>query len=220
MNSHSFIQNYFNELSLLFKEEFGDPKAEKLPFQRDAHEWLNYFYNSKVFRHIHLEFYQTDKLCVLHSNIFPQPLVDMPIMGFDMIAIGEKITGLFFDFTPTVSTSSILEHSLKKLKGRYNSTERKLPEWATFFSNDFYCVTPDPSELPDMLKDIKRYLEYYLYMGRGLREEYEYNVHIQNGYCKGQQKNDKTLKALAAEVGLPDAKCFMMKYLFPEIDNL
>jgi len=219
MNSHIFIQNYFNELSLLFKDEFGDPKAEKLPFQKDTHEWLNYFYSSKVFRHIHLEYYKTDKLCVLHSNIFPQPLVDMPIMGFDMIAIGEKITGLFFDFTPTVTTSSILEHSLKKLKRRYNSIERKLPEWATFFSNDFYCVSPDPSELTEMLGDIKRYLEYYLYMGRGLREEYEYNIHIQNGYCKGQQKNDKTLKALGAEIGMQDAEVFMKKYLFPEIDN-
>lgn len=220
MNSHNFIQNYFNELSLLFKDEFGDPKTDKLPFQKDTHEWLNYFYSSKVFRHIHLEYYKTDKLCVLHSNIFPQPLVDMPILGFDMIAIGEKITGLFFDFTPTVSTSSILEHSLKKLKGRYNSVQRKLPEWATFFSNDFYCVTPEPSELTEMLKDIKRYIEHYLYMGRGLREEYEYNIHIQNGYCKGQQKNDKTLKALAAEIGTQDAEVFMKNYLFPEIDNL
>lgn len=218
MNSHTFIQNYFVELSSLFKDEFGDPKAERLPFQKDTHDWLNYFYNSKVFRHIHLEFYKTDKLCVLHSNIFPQPLVDMPIMGFDMIAIGEKITGLFFDFTPTVSTSSILEHSLKKLKRRYNSTQRKLPEWATFFSNDFYCITPDPSELAEILKDVKRYIEYYLYMGKGLREEYEYNIHIQNGYCKGQQKNDKTCKALAAEIGEKDAKKFMKKYLFPEID--
>lgn len=220
MNSRELIQEYFNELSLLFKEEFGDPKAEKLPFQKDTHEWLNYFYTSKVFRHIHLEYYKTDKLCVLHSNIFPQPLVDMPILGFDMIAIGDKITGLFFDFTPTVTTSSILEHSLKKLKGRYNSVERKLPEWATFFSDDFYCVSPEPAELAAMMKDIIRYIEHYLYMGRGLREEYEYNVHIQNAYCKGQQKNDKTFKALAAEIGPVDAKCFMTDYLFPEIDNL
>lgn len=219
MNSHVLIQEYFNDLSLLFKTEFGDPKAVKLPFQKDTHEWLNYFYNSKLFRHIHLEYYKTDRLCVLHSNIFPQPLVDMPIMGFDMIAMGDKITGLFFDFTPTVSTSSILEHSLKKLKVRYNSIERKLPEWANFFSDDFYCVTPDLNELPLMLKDIKRYIDHYLYMGRGLREEYEYNIHIQNGYCKGQQKNDKTFKALAAEIGAADAECFMAKYLFPEIDN-
>ncbi len=219
MNSHILIQDYFNELSLIFKEEFGDPSSDRLPFQKDTHEWLNYFYNSKIFRHIHLEYYKTDKLCVLHSNIFPHPLVDMPIMGFDMIAIGQKITGLFFDFTPTVSTSSILEHSLKKLKGRYNSIQRKLPEWATFFSNDFYCVTPDASELTNILTDIKKYIVHYLYMGRGLREEYEYNIHIQNGYCKGQQKNDKTCKALAAEIGETDATIFMQKYLFPIFEN-
>jgi hypothetical protein len=219
MNSHSLIQEHFDELSLLFKTEFGDPKAEKLPFQKNTHEWLNYFYTSKVFRHVHLEYYKTDRLCVLHSNIFPQPLVDLPIMGFDMIAMGDKITGLFFDFTPTVSTSSVLQHSLKKLKVRYSSAERKLPEWATFFSDDFYCVSPEPSELPSMLKDIERYIDHYLYMGRGLREEYEYNIHLQNSYCKGQQKNNKTFKALAAEIGAVDAECFMTKYLFPVIDN-
>lgn len=218
MNSHSLIRNYFNELSLLFKEEFGDPKSEKLPFQKDTHEWLNYFYSSKIFRHIHLEYYKTDKLCVLHSNIFPEPLVDIPIMGFDMIAIGEKITGLFFDFTPTVTTSSVLEHSLKSLKAKYNSIERKLPEWASFFSEQFYCATPDPSELDGMLKDIKQYIDHYLYIGRGLREEYEFNIHIQNGYCIGQQKNDKTFKALAAEIGPLNAEIFMSKYLFPKID--
>lgn len=218
MNSSSYIQGYFNDLALIFKGEFGNPTTDKLPFQKDTHEWLNYFYSSNIFRHIHLEFYKTDRMCVLHSNIFPHPLVDIPIMGFDMIALGDKISGLFFDFTPTVTTSSILEHSLKKLKSRYNSIERKLPEWATFFSKDFYCVAPDPSELPSILKDIKRYIDHYLYMGRGLREEYEYNIHIQNGYCKGQQKNDKTYKALAAEIGTTDAKNFMKKYLFPEID--
>jgi len=136
-----------------------------------------------------------------------------------MIAIGEKITGLFFDFTPTITTSSNLEHSLKELKASYNSTQRKLPDWADFFSKDFYCVTPDPTELSTMLKDIKRSIVHYLYMGRELQEEYEHNIQIQNGYCVGQQKNDKTCKALAAEIGETDANTFMKKYLFPIIEN-
>jgi len=217
MNSHLIIQNYFNELSSLFKEYYGDPDAKTLPFQKDIHSWLNYFYKSPIFRHIHLEYYKTDKICVLHSNIFPNPLVDLPIMGFDLIALGDKISGLFFDFTPTVTESHALRHSLENLNERYKSKKRLLPEWATFFSDDFYCVTPEPNEMDRIFKDIKFYIKHYLEFGRGKLEEYTFNIAIQNGYCKGQQKNDKTFKALSAEIGSKDAKKFLTKYLFPKI---
>ena len=159
MHSHTQLNNYFNELSLLFLEYFGSPKSKKLPFQKDIHTWLNYFYKSPAFRHIHLEYYKTDKICVLHSNVFPDPLVDVPIMGFDLIAIGNKITGLFFDFTPTVTTSAMLENSLKNIGNRYKSEKRKLPEWATFFSDNFYCVAPLESEMDSIFKDILRYIK-------------------------------------------------------------
>lgn len=219
MSSSSIISNYFNDLSLLFKEYFGDPVAEKLPFQREAHEWLNYFYNSKIFRHTHLEFYKTEKICVVHSNIFPNPLVDLPIMGFDLIAINDKITGLFFDYSPTVSISHSLKHCLENLHSRYKSKKRPLPEWATFFSENFYCVTPDVEEIQEILNYIKLCIAHYLEFGRSRLLEHTLNTSIQNIYCKGQQKNDKTFKALAAEVGKENAELFMKKYLFPEIEN-
>lgn len=211
------IQEYFNELSILFKEYFGDPEAKVLPFQKDKHSWLNYFFKSPVYRHIHLEYYSTSKIRVLHSNIFPSPLVDLPIMGFDLIEIGGKITGLFFDFTPTVSIFHAMQHSLENLHSRYKSKKRALPEWATFFSDRFYCVTPEPNEMDKIFKDIKHYTRQYLEFGRGKLEEYTFNIAIQNGYCKGQQKNDKTYKALSAEIGEKDAKTFLKKYLFPQI---
>lgn len=219
MNSHSQISNYFNELSILFKEYFGDPKAEKLPFQKDTHEWLNYFYTSPIFRHIHLEYYKTDKLCVLHSNIFPEPLVDLPMMGFDLIAIGEKITGLFFDYTPTGSTIHSLKHCLENLHSRYNSKKRSLPEWANFFSENFYCVTPEPNEMEDIFNYTKLCIKHYCDFGKVKLEEYAINIMVQNVYCKGQRKNDKTYKALAAEIGEDDAKLFMERYLFPVIEK-
>lgn len=218
MNSHTQISNYFNELSALFKEYYGDPTAEKLPFQQDTHEWLNYFFNSPIFRHIHLEYYKTDKLCVLHSNIFPEPLVDLPIMGFDLIAIGDKITGLFFDYTPTFTTSHSLKHCLENLHSRYNSKKRPLPEWATFFSDNFYCVAPDSNEMDAIFDYIKLCIKHYCDFGKTKLEEYELNVAVQNTYCEGQQKNDKTFKALAAEIGKADAETFMCKYLFPKIE--
>lgn len=218
MNSFTTISNCFNELSTLFKEYFGDPEAEKLPFQRESDEWLNYFFKSPVFRHIHLEYYKTDRLCVLHSNIFPKPTVDLPIMGFDLIALGDKISGLFFDYTPTVSISHSLEHCLENLHSRYKSKKRPLPVWANFFSDKFYCVTPEPSEISEILNYINLCIKHYMEFGKSKKEEYVLNVSLQNAYCKGQQKNDKTLKALAAEIGKENAELFMQKYLFPVIE--
>ena len=213
--SNDLISNYFTELNTLFIEYFGSPVSEKLPFQKEDHQWLNYFYKSDIFRHVHLEYYKTDKICVLHSNTFPNPLVDLPIMGFDLIAIGNKITGLFFDFTPTVSDSHALKHCLDKLHERFNSEKRPLPEWATFFSSSFYCVTPKIEEMDQLFKEIFRCIGFYLDMSKEKQENYTFNKYIQNAYCKGQQKNDKTYKSLAIEIGEDNAKKFMTDYLFP-----
>jgi len=219
MNNVDLISNYFTELNTLFIEHFGSPVSEKLPFQKESHKWLNYFYKSHIFRHVHLEYYKTDKICVLHSNTFPDPLVDLPIMGFDLIAIGNKITGLFFDFTPTVSNSHSLMHCLDNLHHRFNSEKRNLPEWATFFSDRFYCVTPKPEEMELLFKEIHRCISYYLDFSKEKKEHFMFNKYIQNAYCKGQQKNDKTFKSLAVEIGEEDAKMFMEKYLFPTIEK-
>jgi hypothetical protein len=203
----------------LFIEYFGIPKSEKLPFQKESHKWFNYFYKSPVFRHVHLEYYKTDRLCVLHANTFPEPLVDLPIMGFDLIAIGNKITGLFFDFTPTASDSHALKHCLENLHYRFTSEKRDLPQWATFFSDRFYCVVPKPEEIELLFSEISRCISYYLDISSEKKNNYILNTCIQNTYCKGQQKNDKTLKALSSEIGDKDANLFMTKYLFPIIDK-
>jgi len=218
MNNSTVLSQHFNELSILFKEYFGDPVAGRLPFQKDTHEWLNYFFKSPIFRHIHLEYYKTDKLCVLHSNIFPEPTVDLPIMGFDVIAFGGKISGLFFDYTPTVTISHALEHCLENLHSIYQSKKRPLPEWANFFSDKFYCVTPEPSEIEEILDYIRLCVQHYLQFGKTKQVEHALNIATQNAYCIGQQKNVKTFKALSAEIGKDAAELFMKKYLFPAID--
>jgi hypothetical protein len=218
METHNQIKTYFLELSESFNKLFGEPKNEKLPFQKETHEWVNLFYKTPLFRHAHLEFYKTDKICVLHVNTFSDPRTDIPILGLDIIALGDKITGLFFDYTPTFVTQSKLEYDLDALHVKYKSEKRQLPEWADFFSNKFYCVSPLVEELPSILQDIKNSIE-GTYFNICKDELLKYNLKIkkQNTYCQGQKKNDKTFKALAVEIGEKDAKKFLNKYLFPEI---
>jgi hypothetical protein len=218
MEAHKQIKEYFLELEAIFNSFFGIPKNIVLPFQNEKHEWLNYFYTSPLFRHIHLEFYKTEKICVLHANIFSDPKIDLPTLGFDMIALGNKITGLFFDYTPTFTTFAKLDYDLVKIGEKYKSQKRQLPEWADFFSKNFYCVGPLAEELPSIIHDIKESIN-NTYFSICKDENLKYNLRIkkQNAYCEGQKKNDKTYKALAVEIGNKEAKRFLNKYLFPEI---
>lgn len=217
MKTHEEIKKFFIEITECFSKIFGKPENKKLPFQVKEHEWLNYFYSSPLFRHIHLEYYKTNKICVMHVNTFADPRVDLPILGFDMIALGDKITGLFFDYTPTFTTFAKFEYDLDRISLKYKSEKRSLPEWANFFSSRFYCVSPISAELPNMLQDIKSSIVGYLELCRDEGLKCSLRTDKQNAYCVGQKKNDKTSKALAAEIGEKNAKQFLNKYLFPEI---
>jgi hypothetical protein len=217
MNSQKQIKVYFDELSKTLDKHFGPHTNKELPFQKPEHEWLNYFYNSTAFRHIHLEYYKTNKICALHLTILPTPFLDYPILGFDMISLGDKITGLFFDITPTITEYKDLSQNLIHLNEKIKSVKRPLPEWADIFSKNFVCVTPDAQELPDIFNSVVSYIIGYLAFSNLIINKYQQNIDVQNRYCQGQKKNEKTFKALTAEVGKENAQLFFDDYLFPEI---
>jgi len=217
MNSHLIIKKYFNQIAEIFNNNISEPNCEVLPFQKPNHEWLNYFYTSPIFRHVHLEYYKTEKICALHSTILPAPLVDFPIYGFDMIALGDKITGLFFDFTPTGSDYEDLKSFLINFKNRIQSPQRPLPDWGTIFSENFICVSPKEDELNDIFNTVELGTRAYLANSFPVKEFYLKNVEKQNAYCQGQKKNEKTFKALTAEIGEDNSLLFFNDYLFPEI---
>jgi len=219
VKTHQTNKNYFFEIAQILESYFNKPEDKKLPFQKPEHEWLNYFYKSNVFRHIHLEYYKTDKICALHLTVLPTPFLDYPILGFDMIALGDKITGLFFDITPTITKYSDLRQNLVFLNQKIKSPKRPLPEWADIFSEDFVCVSPTKEELPDIFNSVKAYIIGYLSYSSLLLENYHKNIEIQNKYCQGQKKNEKTFKALTAEVGKENTQLFFDDYLFPEINS-
>jgi len=217
MNSQEQIKEYFDKLSETLGKHFGPPANKELPFQKPEHEWLNYFYNSTAFRHIHLEYYKTNKICALHLTILPTPFFDYPILGFDMISLGDKITGLFFDITPTITEYKDLSQNLIHLNEKIKSVKRPLPEWADIFSKNFVCVAPDAQELPDIFNSVVSYIIGYLAFSNLIINKYQQNIDVQNRYCQGQKKNEKTLKALTVEVGKENAQLFFDDYLFPEI---
>jgi hypothetical protein len=216
METHNQLKSYFNTLVTVFSSSLGSYEDAKLPFQREDHEWKNFFYSTSVTRHAHLEYYKTNRMCVLHANVFPNPLVELPILGFDAIALGDKITGIFFDFTPT-SGSKVYVRELQDLKQTIKSPFRDLPEWANFFSDNFICVTPNPEEIESIFQKITMLVKQYVDSVVSYQIQQDQSIFIQNNYCIGQKKNDKTYKSLAAEIGEDNAKLFLNNFLFPEI---
>lgn len=212
------LDKYFDKLSRISDDFFGNPELNNDNIKTENQTWINYYYQNPLFRHIHLEYYWTKKIEVIHINHFPNPLVNLPIFGLDAIVLGNKITGFFMDFTPCVGRHPALDGLLISLRNSLPlSEDRKLPEWANFFSQNFICLVPNPNEVDKMFDDSIYVLKEYLKYVKTHISIYKRNVEAQNKYCIGQKKNDKTLKALSVDIGEEKAKSFMENNLFPEI---
>jgi hypothetical protein len=212
------LENYFNKLSKISDDFFDTPELNNDNIKTDNQTWINFYYQNPLFRHVHLEYYHSKKIEVVHVNHFPNPLANLPILGLDVIALGNKITGFFMDFTPMVEKHPLLDSLLISLKNSLPlSKERNLPEWADFFGQHFICLMPHVDEINIVFDNSISVYEDYLKYVKIYLNAYDENIQAQNKYCVGQKKNDKTLKALALDVGQDKAKLFMENNLFPEI---
>ena len=212
------LREFFDLLTQDFTDAFGYPERPT-PYKGEYNTdivWQNNVYTSPIFRHIHLQYYKTNKIGIVHANIFPNATVDIPILGLDFIEIGSKITGFFFDITP-INANQILQKNLIQFKNTIKSPERKLPEWANFFSENFICVSPQEEELDYLLCTSRAITREFLNYSNTFKNKYRTNIEKQNSYCVGQKKNDKTFKALAIDVGEENAKHFLNNYMFPEV---
>ena len=208
------LRKYFDLVTQEFTCAFDYPDRPELDNPNSV--WYNNVYKSPIFRHIHLQYYKTNKIGIVHANIFPNATVDFPILGVDFIEIGNKVSGFFFDVTP-INANQIVQKSLFKFKNYITSPERKLPEWANFFGDNFICVTPKEEELELIFVNSITIIREYLNYANDYKDRYKLNIEKQNAYCIGQKKNEKTFKALAADVGEKNAKEFLNNFMFPEI---
>jgi hypothetical protein len=207
------LRIFFDDLTQEFNTFLGYPTRSE-EFNRT--NWINNIYHANVCRHIHLEYYKTDRIGIVHANIFPDPMLDFPILGLDMIEMGGKITGFFFDLTPT-SVNQIFQKNLVEFSTSIKSPHRPLPEWANFFGENFVCITPFEDEIDYLTINSKSVTREYLKQIKKYNQDYDKNIETQNNYCIGQKKNQKTFKALAADIGQESAKKFLNEHTFPEI---
>jgi hypothetical protein len=187
--------------------------------------WDNDLYINPSIRYGHLEHFKSinDKIEVLHCTFFPSYFKNIPIYGFDVIALNNNVTGLFCDFTDCPYVILHLDDKLKNLKKKYAENERLLPAWANFFSSNFICISPKGLNEEELVNDFTDLFAFYVdyveknnFSGDYLYpEQVKNSIAIQNNYSFSQRKNEKTSKALSAYIGATKARQFIDTILFP-----
>jgi hypothetical protein len=203
-----------------FKELIESQEGVEM-IDTDDYGWENYRYENDKFRLAHVERYSHSGLEVVHITCFPRENSKAPVFGFDVVGYQNdekqmsKISGVFIDWSP------ILTHD--KWHDTTWNKDRKLPYWATVFSDDFIAVRPTEDEYEKVFEVGFEAFEKYidrLNSDVDLTDdisEIEQIILRQNIYCEHQASNKRTMGALTANIGEEKARYFMTEVLFPKI---
>ena len=203
-----------------FKELIeSQPGVQKI--ETDDYGWENYRYENDKFRLAHVERYSHMGLEVVHITCFPRENSKAPIFGFDVVGYQNeeeqrsKISGVFIDWSPVMYTEKWHDTTWNK--------DRKLPYWATVFSEDFIAVRPTEDEYEKIFEvgfeAFQKYMD-KINSDKDLTDNVDDIVQIienQNTYCEHQASNKRTMGALTANIGEERARHFMTEVLFPKI---
>ena len=190
--------------------------------------WINRVWNSDKYRRAHVDVVDardTKGLWMMHCCVFPHLDNDGPIVGLDVIAGKNKITGYFHDYSPTTNPANEMIEAfgdeVAKLEWR---KPRELPEWAkAIFTEQMVAAgnVNSTEELEQLLElsfdSIDNYLEYIdAYNGIGKEET---GKEAQNRYAHFQKQNPHTPRTMTS-LGLDeeDVRVFVQERLFPDID--
>lgn len=191
-------------------------------------DWFNKVYTSpKLFRRGHVEVLdrrEKNNMWILHSTIFPHIDDNAPIFGFDIVCTGNKVSGVFHDFSITTNPDHLL---VKEFANRVANLkwkkERELPEWGkAIFSENMIAAggTTSEEELQQIIDVCISNLDLYLnHLGDNVGLDFPEDIlSMQNRYCKYQKQNPYPVKMLV-NFGLTkeQAVSFVENHLFPEV---
>lgn len=190
-------------------------------------DWFNrVYYSFRKFRRAHVEVLdrrEKNNMWIMHVTIFPHRDDDAPIFGFDIVCTGNKVSGVFHDFSVSVNPNHYLSGAFKtRVKDLKWKKERELPEWGkAIFSEDMIAAGGSTSEeeLQQIIDVCINNLDLYLrYIGDGAADNAEKVIQMQNRYCQYQKQNPYPIKMLV-NFGLTkqQAEDFVNNHLFPEV---
>ena len=187
--------------------------------------WVNKVWASSQYRRAHIDVVdarETKGLWMMHCCVFPHLHNPAPIFGFDVIAGKNKITGCFYDYSPSADR----EHPMldwfadEAQKLEWNKT-RKLPDWAErIFSGSMVAAgnVSEEAELAQIFDIAKQGVNHYLDTVGETNNTAVSCLEAQNYYCQNQKQNPHTPKVMVS-LGLSeeDVQVFIQDCLFPEI---
>jgi len=194
---------------------------------REFEGWTDLFWSSDTVRKAHLKIIEptpnNPKLWLMHVNVFPHENVNIPILGFDVVAGPNKISGSFFDFSPVSTTSHPYNLFFEGLTSNLSwKKERELPEWAKeIFSPHIVAAgnIQEEAELKQFVHIGLAGVEFYL---RGINELFyktdESHLDMHNKYCKNQKMNVQLHKSiLSMGISEEDKDDYINNVLFEEL---
>jgi|GEM_PF-456193 len=210
--------------------EIFDKHMERFDNEKHIHEfegWTDLFWQSGPVRKAHLKIIEPiegkPKLWLMHINIFPGTSFHYPILGLDVVAGPNKISGSFFDFSPVSDeTHPIITTFGLATRDLEWKTERELPEWAKeIFSPHMVAAgnVREGEETEQFCDTAIRLIHYYLeqiehqqfWLGEDRMESH-------NRYCINQKKNQQLWNSLKAmKLGEEEIKQYVEDVLFEEV---
>jgi hypothetical protein len=186
--------------------------------------WKDTYWKSDQIRKCHLKTIdnrETQRLWLMHINIFPKTTSNLPILGFDIVAGQSKITGSFFDFSPVCNDHPFHDHFEAKVKNLEWNKPRELPDWAkAIFSKNMIAVgnlrsSEEIQQLSDVCLDL---IQYYLEnAGKFEVNAGDFKLN-QNYYCSQQKLNPHLHRSiLAMGISEQDKNRYVEKVLFEEV---
>lgn len=215
------VQNKFIEEFDRTGVEAQEPGMER--FNQPG--WINRVWTSENYRRAHVDVVdarETKGLWMMHCCVFPHIHNPAPIFGFDVIAGKNKITGCFYDFSPTADTNHPLcewfRDEVNKLEWR---KERPLPDWAQrIFSKSMVAAgnVSEETELTQIFEMAETGVKTYLDSVGETNHKVADSTFEQNYYAQNQKQNPHTPKVMVS-LGLSeeDVRVFIQDCLFPEI---
>lgn len=224
----SAVWQTLTEIQDLFEDHFDRTGLEiKEPGMDRFNQpgWVNRVWTSSFYRRAHIDVVdarETKGLWMMHCCVFPHLRNPAPILGFDVIAGKNKITGCFIDYSPTLDKNHPMcewfADEVAKLEWR---KARALPDWAQrIFSPSMVAAgnVQDETELAQIRELAEKCVYNYTETVMETAGQCEDNTEQQNFYAENQKQNPHTPKVMAS-LGLDeeDVRVFIQDCLFPEI---
>ena len=220
------LNDYANYITKQFDthlERFDNPK-----YTEDMHfdGWTDTFWKSNFVSKCHLKTIAPEDgkgLWLMHINIFPKAGIELPILGFDIVAGPKKITGSFMDYSPLHGFIHPYSYYMEKqVKDLTWNKQRELPDWAKeIFSENMIAVgnINTEEELEQFISVTSDLLDHYL-------ENLTNNAFLSNRdtkpilnkYCSNQKLNPHLHRSIIAMgISEEDKELYVNNVLFEEI---